>query len=137
MKILTSDEQPSTAGPAEYFTGAVRLDAQFSPPAPARAIAAVVTFEAGARTAWHTHPLGQRLLILSGEGWVQRAGEARRVVRPGDTVWFEPDEKHWHGATDREPMSHVAIQESRDGSAVTWLEPVADEDYLAATSSDG
>lgn len=108
----------------------MRIDSQFAAPDPARAAAAVVTFEPGARTAWHTHPLGQRLLIVSGEGWVQKEGEAKQLVQAGDTVWFEPDEKHWHGATDRKAMTHVAIQEVRDGSQVHWMEQVSDEDYL-------
>ena len=130
MKIIRNSDQPSTRGPADYFTGSVRIDSQFAAPDPARAAAAVVTFEPGSRTAWHTHPLGQRLLIVSGEGWVQNEGEAKQLVQAGDTVWFEPDEKHWHGATDRKAMTHVAIQEARDGSPVTWMEQVSDEDYL-------
>jgi quercetin dioxygenase-like cupin family protein len=130
LKILRNSDQPSTRGPAEYFTGSVRIDSQFAAPDPARAAAAVVTFEPGSRTAWHTHPLGQRLLIVSGEGWVQKEGEAKQFVQAGDTVWFEPDEKHWHGATDRKAMTHVAIQEARDGSPVNWMEQVSDEDYL-------
>ena len=131
MKIVRSSEQPSAKGPAEYFTGSVRLDSRFAAPEPARAAAALVTFEPGARTAWHTHPLGQRLLITSGEGWVQKEGEPKRLVRPGDTVWFEPGEKHWHGATEHKAMTHIAVQEAQDGSPVTWMEHVPDEDYLA------
>ena len=130
VKIVRNTEQPSGKGPAEWFTGSVRTDSQFAAPHPARTASLVVSFEPGARTAWHTHPLGQRLLILAGEGWVQRDGEAKQVVRPGDTVWFEPDERHWHGATDRKAMTHVAVQEALDGSAVTWLEHVSDADYL-------
>jgi quercetin dioxygenase-like cupin family protein len=134
MKVIPNTAQDSGKGPAEYFTGSVRIDFQFAAPEPARAAAAIVTFEPGARTAWHTHPLGQRLLVLSGEGWVQAAGGARRVVRAGDTVWFEPGEKHWHGATDRKAMTHVAVQEMQDGSPVTWMEQVAQEDYLSGGS---
>ena len=129
MQILRNTDQPSATGPEEWFTGAVRIDSPFSAPDPARAAAVVVTFEPGARTAWHTHPLGQRLLILSGEGWVQKEGAARQTVHAGDTVWFEPEEKHWHGATDRKAMVHIAIQEALDGVAVTWLEHVSDIIY--------
>jgi quercetin dioxygenase-like cupin family protein len=134
MKIITNSAQPSGKGPAEYFTGCVRLDFQFAAPDPARAATAVVTFEPGARTAWHTHPLGQRLLVLSGEGWVQKEGGVKRVIRAGDAVWIDPGEKHWHGATDRKAMTHVAVQEAQDGSPVTWLEHVPDEDYLSPVS---
>jgi len=131
MQIRTAKEQPSNRGPAEYFTGSVRLDHAFSAPDPARTAAALVTFEPGARTAWHTHPLGQLLLITAGIGWVQVAGQPRQMVRAGDTVWFEPGERHWHGATDSHAMSHVAVQERQDGAPVTWLEPVSDHDYLS------
>lgn len=129
MKIIENHEQVSAAGPADWFTGKVRLDHQFTPPEPAKAAAAVVTFEPGARTAWHTHPLGQRLLVTAGEGWVQKEGGPKQTIRPGDTVWFEPGEKHWHGATDRKAMTHIAIQEAENGSAVIWMEHVSDEDY--------
>ena len=129
MKILRNTDQPSARGPADWFTGSVRIDSQFVAPDPARAAAAIVTFEPGARTAWHTHPLGQRLLVLSGEGWVQREGEPKQPVRPGDTVWFEPGEKHWHGAAPSNAMSHIAIHESLDGKVVDWMEQVADEQY--------
>lgn len=129
MKIIENHEQVSAAGPADWFTGKVRLDHQFAPPEPAKAAAAVVTFEPGARTAWHTHPLGQRLLVTAGEGWVQKEGGPKQTIRPGDTVWFEPGEKHWHGATDRKAMTHIAIQEAENGSAVIWMEHVSDEDY--------
>lgn len=132
MKILRSSDQPSAKGPAEYFTGSVRIDNRFSADPPARAAAAIVTFEPGARTAWHTHPLGQLLLVVSGEGWIQKEGGPKHPIRAGDTVWFEPGEKHWHGATDRKAMTHVAVQEAQDGSPVTWMEPVSDDDYLAA-----
>jgi quercetin dioxygenase-like cupin family protein len=132
MKILLSSDQPSVKAPADYFTGSVRIDGQFAAPEPGRAAAAIVTFEPGARTAWHTHPFGQRLLIISGKGWVQRAGGPEHLVHPGDTVWFDPDEKHWHGATDRKAMTHVAIQEVLNGSPVTWMEHVSDDDYLGS-----
>ena len=99
-------------------------------PAPARVGGAIVTFQPGARTAWHTHPLGQTLIVTAGLGWAQREGGAKEEIRPGDVVWFAPGEKHWHGATDRSAMSHVAVAEAVDGSAVAWLEKVADEDYL-------
>ena len=130
MDIQRSGAQPSTKGPEDYFTGTVRIDPLMSPPEPARVAGVSVTFEPGARTAWHTHPLGQRLLIVSGEGWVQKKGEAKQLVQAGDTVWFEPDEKHWHGATDTKAMVHIAIQEARDGSPVNWMEQVSDDDYL-------
>lgn len=131
MQIKTAQEQPSSPGPGDYFTGTVRLDQAFSAPEPARCNAAIVTFEPGARTAWHTHPFGQLLLITAGVGWVQVAGQPRQTVRAGDSIWFEPGEKHWHGATDSHGMSHVAVQERQNGSPVTWMEPVTDVDYLA------
>jgi len=130
MKILTPAGQPSAAGPEQTFTGRVRVDRFFAAPAPARTGSAIVTFEPGARTAWHSHPAGQLLYILSGLGWVQKAGEARRTVQAGDTVWVEPGEKHWHGATDRTAMSHVAIAENLDGRSSDWMEHVCDADYL-------
>lgn len=129
MKITQAGSQPSATGPEDWFTGKVRIDPLFSPPEPSRAAAALVTFEPGARTAWHTHPFGQSLVFMSGAGWVQREGGAVQVVRPGDVVWFEPDEKHWHGATATTAMSHIAVQEKRDGSPVTWMEKVTDEQY--------
>jgi quercetin dioxygenase-like cupin family protein len=131
MQIKSADQQPSGRGPAETFTGRVRTDQMFSAPEPARSAAALVTFEPGARTAWHTHPLGQLLLVTAGVGWVQLEGQAKRTIRAGDTVWFEPGEKHWHGATDTNAMSHVAVQEKQDGSPVNWLEHVSDDDYLS------
>lgn len=131
MKITRSGAQPSGKGPADWFTGTVRIDPLFSPEAPARVAGALVTFEPGARTAWHTHPLGQTLIVTSGLGWAQREGGPVEEIRPGDVVWFEPGEKHWHGATRTTAMSHIAIQERLDGSAVDWLEPVADADYGA------
>src|SRR3954467_11006906 len=111
MDITRSGAQPSSKGPADWFTGSVRIDPLFSPPEPARVAGALVTFEPGARTAWHTHPLGQTLIVTAGLGWVQRAGGPVQEIRPGDVVWFDPGEKHWHGATGRTGMSHIAIQE--------------------------
>ncbi|MCK1361045.1 cupin domain-containing protein [Bradyrhizobium sp. 199] len=129
MNIQRSGSRPSGKGPAEWFTGTVRIDPLFSPPEPARAAGALVTFEPGARTAWHTHPLGQTLIVSSGLGWVQREGDPVEEIRPGDVVWFEPDEKHWHGATASTAMSHIAIQEALNGTPVTWLEKVSEEQY--------
>ena len=129
MEIKRAGSQPSGKGPADYFTGAVRIDPLFSPPDPARVAMAFVTFEPGARTAWHTHPLGQTLIVISGLGWARREGGETQEIRPGDVVWFAPGEKHWHGATSTTAMSHIAIQEKLDGSPVTWLNQVADEDY--------
>ena len=129
MEIRRSGAQPSGKGPADWFTGAVRIDPLFSPPDPARVAGALVTFEPGARTAWHTHPLGQTLIITAGRGWVQRDGEPVEEVRPGDIVWFPPGEKHWHGATPTTAMSHIAIQEKLNGSPVTWMEHVSDAQY--------
>jgi quercetin dioxygenase-like cupin family protein len=129
IEIKRSGAEPSRKGPAEWFTGTVRMDPLFQPPSPARVSGALVTFEPGARTAWHTHPLGQTLLIVSGFGWVQREGGAIEDVRPGDVVWFPPNVKHWHGASPTNAMSHIAIQESLNGSPVTWMEHVADEQY--------
>jgi quercetin dioxygenase-like cupin family protein len=135
MEIKRSGSQPSGKGPAEWFTGTVRLDRLFSAPEPARAAGAHVTFEPGARTAWHTHPLGQTLIVTFGLGWVQRDGGPVEEIRPGDVVWFEPGEKHWHGASATVAMSHIAIQESLNGSPVDWLEHVSDEQYLASPGS--
>jgi quercetin dioxygenase-like cupin family protein len=131
MKIKRSGSQPSAKGPAEYFTGSVRIDARFKGEEPARVAGALVTFEPGARTAWHTHPLGQTLIVTSGLGWVQRWGGPIEEIRPGDVVWFEPGEKHWHGATATTAMSHIAIQETLNGSPVDWMEHVTDEQYGA------
>lgn len=132
MEIMRAGSRPSARGPAAYFAGAVRLDAVIEPPAPARIRATVVTFEPGARTAWHTHPLGQTLVVLSGAGRAQVAGEPAREIRPGDVVWFAPGEKHWHGAAPDVAMTHLAMQEALDGAAVDWLEQVSDADYAAA-----
>jgi quercetin dioxygenase-like cupin family protein len=131
MDITCAGSAPSGKGPADWFTGAVRIDPLFSTPDPARVAGALVTFEPGARTAWHTHPLGQTLIVTSGCGWAGREGGPVEEIRPGDMVWFPPGEKHWHGATATTAMSHIAIQEKLDGSAVTWLEQVVDEQYLA------
>lgn len=130
MDITRSGTTPSAKGPSEYFTGSVRLDAPFKATEPARVGGATVTFEPGARTAWHTHPLGQTLIVTSGLGWAQREGGPREEIRPGDIVWFPPGEKHWHGATDTTAMTHIAIAKSLNGTPVTWLEQVSDQDYL-------
>lgn len=129
MEIKRIGSQPSGKGPAEYFTGTVRIDPLNSRPEPARVAMALVTFEPGAHTAWHTHPLGQTLIVTAGCGWVQRAGGPREEIRPGDVVYFEPNEKHWHGATATTAMSHIAIQEKLNGSPVDWMEHVADAQY--------
>jgi quercetin dioxygenase-like cupin family protein len=129
MEITRVGSTPSAKGPSEYFTGSVRVDRLFQPHAPARTSAGHVTFEPGARSAWHTHPLGQTLIITSGCGWVQREGGPIEEVRPGDVIWFPPGEKHWHGATPTTAMTHIAIQESVDGKVVDWLEHVSDEQY--------
>jgi quercetin dioxygenase-like cupin family protein len=129
MQIHRNGSRPSTRGPSDWFTGAVRIDPLFQAPDPARAAGAQVTFEPGARTAWHTHPLGQTLIITSGLGWVQREGGPVEEVRPGDVVWFPPGLKHWHGATATTAMTHIAIQEARDGKTVDWMEKVSDEQY--------
>ncbi|KQP68398.1 (R)-mandelonitrile lyase [Methylobacterium sp. Leaf112] len=131
MEIRRSGSQPSGKGPAEWFTGSVRVDPLFGPPEPSRVAGAHFTFEPGARTAWHTHPLGQTLIVMAGLGWVQREGGAVEEIRPGDVVWFEPSEKHWHGATATTGMSHIAVQEKRDGSPVDWMEHVTDAQYRA------
>jgi quercetin dioxygenase-like cupin family protein len=129
MDIRRSGSRPSGRGAAEWFTGTVRIDPLFSASEPARAAGNLVTFEPGARTAWHTHPLGQTLIVTVGCGWVQREGGPVEEIRPGDVVWFEPGEKHWHGATATTAMSHIAIQEALNGNAVTWMEKVSDEQY--------
>jgi quercetin dioxygenase-like cupin family protein len=129
MEIQRIGLQPSGKGPAEWFTGAVRIDSRFQRSNPARVSGAVVTFEPGARTAWHTHPLGQTLIVTSGYGWVQREGGPVEEVRPGDVVWFEPAEKHWHGAAATTAMTHIAIAEALDGKVVDWMEPVSAEQY--------
>ena len=129
MQVTCAGSQPSGKGPADYFTGPVRIDTPFKRSPPARIGGAIVTFEPGARTAWHTHPLGQTLIITSGCGWVQREGGQIEEIRPGDVVWFSPGEKHWHGATPTTAMTHVAIAEAFDGKVVEWMEQVSDEQY--------
>ena len=129
MEIKRIGTQPSGKGPAEYFTGTVRIDPLNSPPEPARVAMALVTFEPGARTAWHTHPFGQTLIVTAGSGWVQRKGGNIEEIHPGDVVYFEPNEKHWHGATTTTAMSHIAVQEKLNGSPVEWMEHVTDEEY--------
>ncbi|HEX2725073.1 MAG TPA: cupin domain-containing protein [Beijerinckiaceae bacterium] len=132
MEIRRSGSQASGKGPADWFTGAVRIDPLFQAADPARVAGAAVTFEPGARTAWHTHPLGQTLIVTSGCGWAQREGGPVEEIRPGDVVWFPPGEKHWHGATATTAMTHIAIQEALNGKTVEWLEHVSDAQYLAA-----
>src|SRR3954451_11688234 len=129
MDIKRSGSQPSGQGPAEYFTCTVRIDPLFQAPDPARVAGASVTFEPGARTAWHTHPLGQTLIVTAGCGWVQRQGGPVEEVHPGDVVWFPPGARHWHGATPTTGMTHIAIQEALDGKAVDWMEHVSDAQY--------
>src|ERR1700712_1806711 len=129
MDIKRAGTQPSIEGPADWFTGTVRIDALFPATAPARAAGGAVTFEPNARTAWHTHPLGQTLIVLFGRGLVQREGGPIEEIRPGDVVWFAPNEKHWHGAAPNTAMQHIAIQEALDGKAVDWMEHVTDEQY--------
>src|SRR5580704_4052719 len=129
MNITRVGSRPSGKGPAEWFTGTVRIDPLFQAPDPARAAGAHVTFEPGARTAWHTHPLGQTLIIMAGRGRVQREGGAMEEVNPGDVVWFAPGEKHWHGAAPSVAMTHIAIQERVNGKVVDWLEHVSEEQY--------
>lgn len=129
MEIIRSGSQPSRPGPTEYFTGAVRVDPLFDAPDPARAVGVHVTFEPGARTAWHTHPLGQTLLVTSGSGLAQRWGGSIEELHPGDVVWFAPQEKHWHGAAPGTALTHIAIQEKHNGKTVEWLEHVTDEQY--------
>jgi len=136
MNLRRCGSQPSTKGPAEYFTGNVRIDPLFEAPDPARARAASVTFEPGARTAWHTHPLGQNLIVTSGCGWVQSEGASKEEIRPGDVVWCPRNEKHWHGATSTTAVTHIAIQEQLDGKVVEWLEKVSDEEYRAASNAE-
>jgi quercetin dioxygenase-like cupin family protein len=131
MDIKRSGSQPSAKGPADWFTGTVRIDPLFAVKAPARAAGNAVTFEPGARTAWHTHPLGQILIVTAGFGWAQREGGPIEEIRPGDVVSFEPGEKHWHGASPNTAMTHIAIQEALDGKAVVWLEQVTDDQYRA------
>ncbi len=130
MQITRIGTVPSYKGPEDWFTGSVRVDALFEPNEARRAAGYHVTFEPGARTAWHTHPLGQTLIVTAGSGWVQREGGEIETIFPGDVIWFEANEKHWHGATATTGMSHIATQESLDGKVVDWFEQVTDEDYL-------
>jgi quercetin dioxygenase-like cupin family protein len=132
MEIRRAGSQPSTKGNPEWFTGVVRVDPLFQAPDPARVSGGAVTFEPGARTAWHTHPLGQTLVVTAGAGRVQRDGGPIEQIRPGDIVWFPPGEKHWHGASPTTALTHIAIQESLGGKAVNWLEKVTDEQYGAS-----
>ncbi len=129
MDIKPAGTQPSTTGPADWFTGDVRIEPLFTAPDPARAAGASVTFQPGARTAWHTHPLGQTLIVTAGSGLAQREGGPIQALHPGDIVWFAPGEKHWHGASPATALTHIAIHERLDGTAVTWLEHVTDEQY--------
>jgi quercetin dioxygenase-like cupin family protein len=129
MDIKRNGSRPSAKGPADWFTGQVRIDPLFDATAPARASAASVTFEPGARTAWHTHTLGQTLIVAAGCGWAQRWGGPKEQIRPGDVIWIPPGEKHWHGATATTAMTHIAIQEALEGKVVDWMEQVTDEQY--------
>jgi quercetin dioxygenase-like cupin family protein len=131
MEIMRAGSRPSGKGPEDWFTGTVRVDPLFSPTEPARAGGALVTFEPSARTAWHTHPLGQTLIVTAGCGRAQREGGPVEEIRPGDVVWFPPGERHWHGAGPTTAMSHIAIQEALNGSPVTWMEKVTDGQYGA------
>jgi quercetin dioxygenase-like cupin family protein len=128
MEIRRAGSQNSTKGPADWFTGNVTINPLFEAPAPARVRGAEVTFESGARTAWHTHPLGQTLIVTAGLGWAQREGGPVEEIKPGDVIWFGPNEKHWHGATPTSPMTHIAIQEALDGKVVEWMEHVRRSD---------
>ena len=136
MEIKRSGSQPSGKGPEEYFTGTVRVDPLFNPPEPARVLGATVTFEPGARTAWHTHPLGQILIVTAGCGQVQRWGGPIEEIRPGDVVWIAPGEKHWHGATATTAMTHIAIVEIQGGKSADWMEKVSDEQYQAGSRTE-
>jgi quercetin dioxygenase-like cupin family protein len=136
MELKRSGSQPSSKGPDEWFTGNVRIDPLFAAAEPSRVSAALVTFEPGAHTAWHTHPLGQRLIVTAGCGWVKCADGPKREIRAGDVVVCPPGERHWHGATANTAMSHIAIQEALNGKVVDWMEKVTDEDYLAPATPD-
>ena len=129
MQITRNGTQPSGKGPYGYFTGTVRIDPLFTAPDPAFVVGASVTFEPGARTAWHTHPLGQTLIVTAGAGWAQKEGDPKEEIKPGDIIWFAPGEKHWHGASATTAMTHIAIQERQNGTTVTWLEQVTDDQY--------
>ena len=135
MEIKRGGTQSSVKGPADWFTGAVRIDPLFQAPSPARVRGASVTFEPGARTAWHTHPLGQTLIVTAGCGWCQREGGPVEEIRPGDVVWFAPEERHWHGATPTTGMTHIAVQEELNGRTVNWMEHVSDAEYGTGTAN--
>lgn len=136
MDIKRSGSQASTKGATEYFTGNVRLDPLFQAPDPARVVGASVTFEPGARTAWHTHPLGQTLIVIAGSGLAQCWGGTIEEIRPGDVIWFPPGEKHWHGAAATTALTHIAIQERLDGKTADWMEKVSDEQYQAGSGAE-
>ena len=136
MEIKRAGSQPSAKGPSEWFTGMVRIDPLFQTPDPAFVQGASVTFDPGARTAWHTHPLGQTLIVTAGCGWAQREGGPVEEIRPGDVIWFSPGEKHWHGATPTTAMAHIAIQEKKDGKVVDWMEQVSEKQYRKQTRDD-
>lgn len=129
MEIKRNGSRTRTPGPSDYFTGTAHIEPYVQPGPPARVVCASVTFEPGARTAWHTHPLGQTLIVTAGRGWAQTDGGPIEDLRPGDVAWFPPGEKHWHGATATSAMTHIAIQEAQDGKTVDWLEKVSDEQY--------
>jgi quercetin dioxygenase-like cupin family protein len=135
MEIIRNGSQPSVAGPAEYFTGKVRIDAPFKGSGDACVSGATVTFEPGARSAWHTHPLGQTLIVTAGKGWTQCEGESIVEINAGDIIVCPPGHKHWHGATPTTAMTHIAIQEAKDGKVVEWMEKVTDEEYLVGPLS--
>jgi quercetin dioxygenase-like cupin family protein len=136
MEIKRSGSQPSGKGQAEYFTGEVRIDPLFQATEPARVLGVAVTFEPGVRTAWHTHPLGQTLIVTSGLGWAQRWGGPIEEIRPGDVIWFPPGEKHWHGATATTGMTHIAIVEQLEGKSADWMEKVNAEQYRLGSRND-
>lgn len=136
MEIRPSGSLPSMSGPAEYFSGSVRIDPLIDAPDPARVRAARVTFEPGARSAWHTHPLGQTLIVTCGCGYVQSWGSPVRIIRPGDVVWCPPGEKHWHGAAPSTALTHIAVQEALNGQVVEWMEQVSDEQYRAGAAAE-
>jgi quercetin dioxygenase-like cupin family protein len=137
MQIDRKGSLPSVPGPAEYFTGQVRIDMQFQRTGESRVAGAIVSFEPGARTAWHNHPLGQNLFVISGKGWTQCEGEPIVEINAGDIIWCPPGHKHWHGATSDSEMTHIAVQEALDGKVVTWMEKVTDEEYLAGVGNIG
>ncbi len=136
MEIRRAGSRSCTNGPEEWFTGSVRIDPLFGPSEPSRSGGVLVTFAPGARTAWHTHPLGQALIVTDGRGWAQSAGGPVEEIRAGDVIWFSPDEKHWHGANETSAMSHISVQEAFYGSPVVWLEPVGDVQYRRGPPDD-